>query len=424
MKNLIFTFFTAVLLFTTACEDDSPTPTTITANDLNTNIDENPTDGQVIGIVSATTDGSASLTYSMVSGGDASAFAINATTGELTVADATQFDFETNPTLSASYEASNGATSAQGNITVNLNDVLENTFVANDLVASIDENSAQSTVIGTIDVETTGTVTLSYDITSQSISGAVSIDANGQVLIADATAFDYETNTSITGTIKITTADAIEKDVNFTITINDVDMIRNNLSTSQSTYDNASDGDWITVTGEEYNALATALSSVTKSGMPDADFLVSNATLGWSNFGHVTSLAGTSVNKVPSGSYLFAFKFIRHESNNSTGSRVKLSETSETDGFENIGTALPDASGSSSSIHYYVLKGNSTATTATDSYVGFYCDANVIASSRALSSNIYTNTKIGDASTGDELVFNEHEVFFQSLSSTATDIGW
>ena len=45
--------------------------------------------------------------------------------------------------------------------------------------------------------------------------------------------------------------------------------IRNILSTSQSTYDDASDGDWITVTEAEYNALATALSSVTRSGMPE-----------------------------------------------------------------------------------------------------------------------------------------------------------
>ena len=331
MKNLIPTLFTAVLLITTACEDDAPTATIdeistiITANDLNTSIDENPSNGAVI----------------------------------------TNFE----------------ATVNQSNIT--------------------------------------------YAITSQSVSGAISIDANsGAISVADASAFDYETNTSITGTIKITAADATEKDVNFTITINDVDFIRENLSTSQSAYDAASDGDWITVTEAEYNALATEISSVTRSGMPEDNFLISNTTLGWSNYGHVTSLAGTSVDNVPTGSYLFAFKFIRHESNTSIESRVKLSETNETDGFVNVGTALPDASGNSSSIHYYVLKGNNTATTATNSYVGFYCNANVIASSRALFPNVYTNTKIGETSTGDGLVFNEHEVFFQSLSSTANDIGW
>lgn len=324
MKNLIYTLFAVVLLFTTACEDDTPTSTIITANDLDTSIDENP---------------------------------------------------------------ANGA------------------FIAN-FTATVNQSSITT-----------------YAIASQSVSGAIAIDANtGTVSVADASAFDYETNTSITGIIKITAADAIEKEVNFTITINDVDFIRNNLSTSQSAYDAASDGDWITVTEAEYNALATGLSAVTRSGMPEASFLLSNTSSFWSSNPHVTALAGTSVDKVPSGSYLFAFKFIRYESNTSTGSRVKLSETSETDGFENIGTALPDASGSESSIHYYVLKGNSTATTATNSYVGFFCNSKVIAISIALLPNVSTNWKWGDASTGDGLELNEHEVYYQSLSTT--NIGW
>ena len=89
-------------------------------------IDENPTANQVLGMVSATSDAGASLTYSIVAGaGNATAFAINPTTGELSVADVSQFDFETNPTLSANYEANNGVGSQQGTITVSLNDVDE-----------------------------------------------------------------------------------------------------------------------------------------------------------------------------------------------------------------------------------------------------------------------------------------------------------
>ena len=325
MKKLIFTLITAVLLVTTACEDDSLTPTIITADDLNTSIDENPANGVVIANYSATVNQS-SITYAIV---------------------------------------------------------------------------------------------------SQSVSGAVAIDANtGTLSVSEASAFDHETNASISGVIRITSADAIEKEVNFTITVNDVDMIRNYLSASLHDYDQTSDGLWVIITEAEYDALATGLSAVTRSGMPENNFLISNTSDGWSNFGHVTSLAGTSVDKVPTGSYLFAFKFIRHESNTSAGSQVKLSETSATDGFVNIGPALPTASGSSSSIHYYVIKGNSSATTAANAHVGFFCKGNVIASSRAFSSDIYTNTTIGDMNSGDGLVFNEHEVYYQSLSSTATDIGW
>ena len=102
---------------------------TVTANVFTETIDENPTDGQVLGTVSATTDAGAILTYSLITGGNATAFAIDATTGELTVADASQFDYETNPTLTATYEADDGNVSEQGTITITLNNVDDNPLV-------------------------------------------------------------------------------------------------------------------------------------------------------------------------------------------------------------------------------------------------------------------------------------------------------
>ncbi len=102
---------------------------TVTANAFTATIDENPTDGQLLGTVSATSDAGATLTYSLTTSGNATAFAIDATTGELTVADASQFDFETNPTLTATYTADNGKVSEQGTITITLNDVDDNPLV-------------------------------------------------------------------------------------------------------------------------------------------------------------------------------------------------------------------------------------------------------------------------------------------------------
>ncbi len=99
---------------------------TVMASPFAVTIDENPTANQSLGTVSATSDAGASLTYSIIAGvGNATAFAINSTTGELSVADVSQFDFETNPSLSATYEASNGAGSQQSTIMVLLNDLAE-----------------------------------------------------------------------------------------------------------------------------------------------------------------------------------------------------------------------------------------------------------------------------------------------------------
>ena len=192
--------------------------------------------------------------------------------------------------------------------------------------------------------------------------------------------------------------------------------ISNILTTSKSIYDEANNGDWISITETEYNNLATELSSITRIGIPESSFKLNNATTHWSSQPHITALTGASVDKVPVGSLLFAFKFIRNGSFTSTGSRVKLSETSDTQGFENVGNALPDASGTTNSIHYYALKVDGSTTTAENSYVGFFCNGSVIGASISLLPDVATNWKAGDANTGDGLSLNQHEVFYQALS--------
>lgn len=97
----------------------------VAADPFAVTIDENPLANQVLGTVMASADGGASLSYSLMAGDNATAFAIDATSGELSVADAAQFDFEVNPVLTATYEADNGQVSEQGIITVTLNDVAE-----------------------------------------------------------------------------------------------------------------------------------------------------------------------------------------------------------------------------------------------------------------------------------------------------------
>jgi hypothetical protein len=187
------------------------------------------------------------------------------------------------------------------------------------------------------------------------------------------------------------------------------------LSTSKANYESATAGSWVTITEAEYNNLATKLSNVTVSGMPQANFS------GWDTFwwsdNHTTSLVGSGVTKVPSGSYIFAFKFTRSDNYTSTNSKVKLSQTSESTGFSDIGGVLPEASGTSSSVHYYVLKENNTATTATNSYVGFSCKSRVLAASIGKVANVGTNWATGDTGTLNG-AGNDNEVYFQSLSTT------
>ena len=87
---------------------------------------------------------------------------------------------------------------------------------------SIDENPSLNEVISIISYTVINSNdTPTFSIVSQSISGAISVSGSDFVVssVAD---FDYETNTSITGTIQASLGD-VSTTANFTITINDVD---------------------------------------------------------------------------------------------------------------------------------------------------------------------------------------------------------
>jgi len=77
-----------------------------------------------LGTLSATSSGGFA-SFSLTSESPVGAFSVNPVSGELTVADASLFDFETNPVLTGTFTVTNGAASDVANITVNLNDVTE-----------------------------------------------------------------------------------------------------------------------------------------------------------------------------------------------------------------------------------------------------------------------------------------------------------
>jgi hypothetical protein len=110
---------------------------TITINDLNDNtpvittsqsfsIDEDAANNTTVGSVAAT-DGDAGTTLSSwtITGGNGDGiFTLNSSSGEITVADNTNMDYETTPSYSISITVSDGAnTSSSATVTVNINDI-------------------------------------------------------------------------------------------------------------------------------------------------------------------------------------------------------------------------------------------------------------------------------------------------------------
>ena len=90
-------------------------------------------------------------------------------------------------------------------------------------VFSIDENSANNTVVGTVvaNDQDIGD-TLSYAITAGNTGGAFSIDANGQIKVANSTALDFETNPTFSLTIQVEDTGTLTDTASVTINLNDL----------------------------------------------------------------------------------------------------------------------------------------------------------------------------------------------------------
>lgn len=135
LKNLklIKIFALAVLLTVFACsEDDVPT---LNVSDFTVTVDENQSENTELGtIIASGTDGM--FTYSITNQSPAGAIAIDASTGIISVADASSFDFETNPIITASISVVGNSITETSTATISLNDLDDLEFLLSDSKAA------------------------------------------------------------------------------------------------------------------------------------------------------------------------------------------------------------------------------------------------------------------------------------------------
>jgi len=115
----------------------------------------------------------------------------------------------------------------------NENNNPSNVITASDFTTSIEENPIENFNIGVISA--TSEMTLTYTLISQSPENSISvITSYGLLKVADNTIFDYETNPTITGIVKVSNA---SNSVNINITINLEDIYEcdtNNLNFTEN----------------------------------------------------------------------------------------------------------------------------------------------------------------------------------------------
>ena len=134
----VITFFLVMFLVSCSSDDSTnenptttptPTPITISATGINETLDENSVAlNDILGMISTTTNSTEAISFSITSQSPSGALSINATTGELFVADPDAFDFEANPTISATITASNSEATTTTSATIALNDISDVIF--------------------------------------------------------------------------------------------------------------------------------------------------------------------------------------------------------------------------------------------------------------------------------------------------------
>ena len=226
----IFTISAAVLMsvFLFSCSNDDDAPQALLSiEDLSVSIDENPQANAVIGTFSTNQENlNDVIAFTITEQSVAGAMTINAE-GQLVVADVTAFNFEANPTITGVVTVNSGNINDTADFTITINDVVElnPSLSLEDLSANIDENPEADAVVGSFIVNQTDlSEALGFEIVSQSVMGAIRIDAQGQLLVADASAFDFETNPTITGEVRVTSG-SLTDTATFNISLNDVNEI-------------------------------------------------------------------------------------------------------------------------------------------------------------------------------------------------------
>lgn len=172
-------------------------------------IAENSANGTVVGqVIASDPDAGQTITYSITAGNSNNAFAINATSGLLSVSNQQAIDFESNPQFQLTVQVQdNGAgnLTSSATITINLIDVNEAPVMSNRSF-QLNENSPVGTIVGTMTAtDPDQGQTISFAITAGNHSGAFSINSTtGVIQVSNSTVIDFELYQSFSLTIVAT----------------------------------------------------------------------------------------------------------------------------------------------------------------------------------------------------------------------------
>ncbi len=181
-------------------------------------------------VIASDQDVGQTLRYDIIGGNVGGAFAIDPVSGQVTIANSGAVDFSQNPIFQLLVQV----TDAQGSsmvpgglidtaiVTINVLDA--DAPIINDVVMSVPENSVVTTVVGNVN-RTGGTGPFSYSIAAAgNLGNTFSINANGDILVANLALLNFETNPVFTLVVTVIDSGNPQLTDNATITINVTDL--------------------------------------------------------------------------------------------------------------------------------------------------------------------------------------------------------
>jgi len=167
-------------------------------------VDENAKKGAAVGTVALDPGDQNSINYSISAGNTGGAFAINASSGQITVEDTTVIDFEiaTSFGLTVVVTDDSGTTTDSATVTIAIADIKP---MVGDQSFNVLENQPNATNVGTVILDEGDNNNVTFSITSGNTGTAFAIDSeNGQITIANTEAIDFETSSSFSLTVQVT----------------------------------------------------------------------------------------------------------------------------------------------------------------------------------------------------------------------------
>ena len=188
-------------------------------------LSENSAVGYQVGTIEATDADGDALTYHIAGGNDNETFALDSITGVLVVVNNEVLDYETHPIFTLDVAVSDGVLASNTDILIMLTDVAENNQAPTITAASyeIAENSADGTVLGTVEASDPDGDALTYTITNGNDGDAFSLDSeSGELTVSTSSALDFETTPSYNLAIEVSDG-SLSAAAAFTVNLTDVE---------------------------------------------------------------------------------------------------------------------------------------------------------------------------------------------------------